>query len=109
VLRHAPLPPPRWQAELHARDGTLLGVADAWWPEAGLAWSLGAQQCPLPRDDATRAALAELGITVLHTEPAHLRTDQDTVIAELAAAFTYAARNPHHNRRNPCPATDRSC
>jgi hypothetical protein len=95
VLRQAPLPPPRWQVELHARDGTLLGVADAWWPEAGLAWSLGGQQHPLPRNDRTRAALAELGITVLHTDPAHLRTDPDTVIAELAAAFTYATRNPH--------------
>ena len=96
VLRQAPLPPPRWQAELHARDGTLLGVADAWWPEAGLAWSLGTQQHPLPTErPATTSALAELGITVLHTDPAHLRTDPDTVIAELAAAFTYATTNPH--------------
>ncbi|MGH3761208.1 hypothetical protein [Actinophytocola sp.] len=99
VLRQAPLPPPRWQADLHARDGTVLGTADAWWPEAGLAWSLGTQQYPLPRDHATTSALAELGITVLHTDPAHLHTDPDTVIAELAAAFTYATTNPHHNRR----------
>jgi hypothetical protein len=95
VLRQAPLPPPRWQVELHARDGTVLGVADAWWPEAGLAWSLGTQQGPLPNDDRTASALAELGITVLHTDPAHLRTDPDAVIAELAAAFTYATTNPH--------------
>jgi hypothetical protein len=99
VLRQAPLPPPRWQAELHTREGTLLGVADAWWPDAGLAWSLGTQQHPLPPDDKTTSTLTELGITVLHTDPTHLRTNPDTVIAELAAAFTYAAKNPHHNRR----------
>jgi len=99
VLRQAPLPPPRWHAELHARDGTVLGVADAWWPEAGLAWSLGTQQHPLPRDTPTTSALAELGITVLHTDPTQLRTTPDTVIADLAAAFTYATSNPHHNRR----------
>ncbi len=99
LLRRAPLPPPRWQVDLHARDGTLLGVADAWWPEAGLAWSLGTQRLPLPQDDPTRATLAELGITVLHTDPEQLRTAPDTVMAELAAAFTYAATNPHHNRR----------
>jgi hypothetical protein len=99
LLRRAPLPPPRWRVEVHARDGTLLGVADAWWPEAGLVWSLGTQQRPLPQDGTTRAALAELGLTVLHTDPAHLRSDPDAVIAELAAAFTYAAANPHHNRR----------
>ncbi len=95
VLRLAPLPPPRWQVELHARDGTVLGVADAWWPDAGLAWSLGAQQRPLPRGEPSAAELAGLGITVLHTDPARLRTDPDAVIAELAAAFTYAAANPH--------------
>jgi hypothetical protein len=95
MLRQAPLPPPSWQVELHARDGTLLGVADAWWPEAGLAWSLGTQQHALPQDDRTTAALAELGITVLHTDPADLRTSADTVIANLAAAFTYATTNPH--------------
>jgi hypothetical protein len=99
LARRAPLPPPRWQVDLHARDGTLLGVADAWWPEAGLAWSLGTQQLPLPQDEPTNATLAQLGITVLHTAPDRLRTDPDTVIAELAAAFTYAVTNPHHNRR----------
>jgi hypothetical protein len=53
----------------------------------------------LPEDEPTKAALAQLGITVLHTAPDRLRTDPDTVIAELAAAFAYAATNPHHNRR----------
>jgi hypothetical protein len=95
VLRQAPLPPPRWQVDLHTQDGTRVGVADAWWPEAGLAWSLGTQQHPLPKTDPATAALAEQGITVLHTNPTHLRTDPDTVIAELVAAFTYATRNPH--------------
>lgn len=99
VLRQAPLPPPRWQVELHARDGTALGIADAWWPEAGLAWSLGTQPHPLPTNEPTRTALAQLGITILHTDPSHLRTDPTTVIADLAAAFTYATTNPHHNRR----------
>ncbi|HWM07065.1 MAG TPA: hypothetical protein VNP92_32405 [Actinophytocola sp.] len=98
VLRLAPLPPPRWQVELHNRDGTALGVADAWWPEAGLAWSLGTQQSPIPADETTRSALAELGITVLHTDPTQLRTDPTAAVAELAAAFTYATTNPHHNR-----------
>lgn len=95
LVRHAPLPPPRWQVELHDRAGTLLGVADAWWPDAGLAWSLGEQLHPLPTDDQATAALAELGITVLHTTATRLHTDPETVIAELVAAFTYAANNPH--------------
>lgn len=95
VLRQAPLPPPHWQVELHARDGTPLGVADAWWPEAGLAWSLGTQPSPLSQDPQTTSTLAELGITVLHTDPAQLRTNPTTAIAELAAAFTYATTNPH--------------
>lgn len=105
IVRQAPLPPPRWQVELHTRDGTVLGMADALWPEAGLAWSLGTQQHPLPADEPTTVALTELGITVLHTDPAELRANPDKVIADLAAAFGYATTNPHHNRRRPraCP------
>jgi len=95
LLRAAPLPPPRWQVPLHTPKGKKLGVADAWWPEAGLAWNLGAQCHPLPTTERARPVLAASGITVLHTDPARLRTQPTAVITELVAAFAYASRNPH--------------
>ena len=95
LLRSAPLPPPRWQVTLHTPKGTKLGVADAWWPEAGLAWDLGAQRNPLPTTERSRPLLTAAGITVLHTDPARLTTNPTDVIAELVDAFTYASKNPY--------------
>ncbi|MCT2588193.1 hypothetical protein [Actinophytocola gossypii] len=95
LLRSAPLPPPRWQVPLHTAKGTKLGVADAWWPEAGLAWNLGAQHHPLPTTEQAKPLLAAAGITVLHTDPARLSTHPTDVVAELVDAFTYASKNPH--------------
>lgn len=95
LVRAAPLPPPRWQVPLHTPGGVLLGVADAWWPQAGLAWSLGWQQPPLPADEQATPALTAAGVTVLHTDPARVHTDPAAVVAELVTAFGYATTNPH--------------
>ena len=95
VLRRAPLPPPSWQVPLHTKEGAELGVADAWWPEAGLAWSLGGQQSPLPTTEQARPSLTEAGITVLHTDPRRLHTAPAAVVRELVEAFSYATTNPH--------------
>jgi len=95
VLREAPLPPPRWQVPLHTTNGTRLGVADAWWAEAGLAWNLGAQHHPLPTTELARPVLTTAGITVLYTDPVRLRTTPRAVITELVEAFSYASSNPH--------------
>jgi hypothetical protein len=95
VRQAAPLPPPRWQVLLHTPDGRPLGVADAWWPAAGLAWSLGTIDPPLPTTDQAKPALAAAGITVLHTAPARLHSEPEAVATELVEAFAYASRNPH--------------
>lgn len=97
LLRNVPLPPPTWQVPLYTQQGTPLGVADAWWPEAGLAWRLGeSQQHPLPNTEQSRPLLTAAGITVLHTDPTRLHTAPATVTRELIAAFRYATTNPHH-------------
>ncbi|GAB3453932.1 hypothetical protein [Actinophytocola sediminis] len=97
LLRNAPLPPPSWQVPLYTAQGTTLGVADAWWPEAGLAWRLGdSQQHPLPTTEQARPMLTSAGITLLHTDPARLRQAPSVVIRELVTAFSYATTNPHH-------------
>lgn len=98
VLRELPLPPPSWQVPLYTKEGAELGVADAWWPEAGLAWSLGGQQRPLPTAEQAGPVLTEAGITVLHTDPRRVHTDPAAVVRELVEAFSYAANNPHRPR-----------
>jgi hypothetical protein len=104
LLRDVPLPPPTWQTPLYTEHGVELGTADAWWPEAGLAWRLGeSQQRPLPDTEQFRPILTTAGITLLHTDPARLRTAPAAVTRELVEAFSYAATNPHH--RHPPRST----
>lgn len=96
LVRTAPLPPPLWRVPLHTRRGAPLGTADAWWPDAGLAWRLGdTQRRPLPVGEQARPALTAAGITVLHTDPARLLTAPTAVIRELVHAFSYATTNPY--------------
>lgn len=106
LLQAAPLPPPLWRVPLHTRRGAPLGTADAWWPEAGLAWRLGnAQPHPLPVTEQARPVLTAAGITVLHTDPVRLDTAAETVIRELVHAFSYATTNPYppDSGVSPCP------
>lgn len=94
LLRDAFLPMPNWQFPLYDRTGLPLGVADAWWPNHGLAWEMtGVEHSPpgteLPTDgDRLRAA----GITVLRTDPERLRTAPAKVITEVANALLRAGR-----------------
>jgi hypothetical protein len=98
LLRDAPLPAPHWQVPLYTKQGAELGVADAWWPEAGLAWCLGtSQRRPLPISEKARPKLTAAGITLLHTDLDRLHTDPKTVVRELVTAFSYATTNPHRH------------
>jgi len=99
VLGRSGLPAPQWNVALHSEDGRGLGVVDAWWDDAGLAWeidSLAWHMSPAEHDRDTRkqSALVAVGIPVVRTRPYRLKLEPAAVVAELRAAHQSAARHP---------------
>jgi hypothetical protein len=98
------LPRPVWNVPLCAPDGQLIGIANAWWEDAGLAWEIDSAEwydsptSPTSYEETlTRAARqAAAGITVLRTQPSRLRRDPTAVLRDLEQALARA-----HNRPRP--------
>jgi hypothetical protein len=89
------LPQPMLNARL-LLDGELLGIVDAWWPQAGVAvevdsreWHFepGAWEATMRRHRRLTAA----GIYVIHVTPRQLRTEPDRIVRDIEAAL-------HHGR-----------
>ncbi|MGQ0573729.1 MAG: hypothetical protein ACT4RN_05920 [Pseudonocardia sp.] len=92
------LPPPRWNVALRRADGSLLGVADAWW-DVGLVWEIDSREWHLSpadhdRDTRRQSRFAAHGLPVVHTRPSRLRHDGATVLDELTGAYRNAALTP---------------
>jgi hypothetical protein len=90
LVRETALPAPQWRAPVHDGTGMLLGVPDAWWPEAGLAWDVD----PRTRHHDPRAWSAA-GLTLVRTDRQRLYSAQVAVTDELVAAFAAATANGH--------------
>jgi hypothetical protein len=85
LLRTIALPQPRWHHPVHDDTDMLIGVPDAWWQEASLAWDVGHQA--RHHDPRTWAAA---GVTLIRTTPERLSSDPTGVANDLVKAFTEA-------------------
>jgi hypothetical protein len=90
LLRATPLPQPRWHHPIHDDTDMLLGVPDAWWEQAALAWDVGEQA--RHHDPRTWAAA---GVTLIRTSTERLTTDPTGVANELTTAFRAATSKQH--------------
>jgi hypothetical protein len=93
------LPEPWWNARVHDAGGNLLGIADAWWDEVGLAWEINSFEWHLApedyaREQEKRARFAAAGVNVLPTLPRRLRTHGAQVLEELRKAYAASAARP---------------
>ncbi|MPZ00637.1 MAG: hypothetical protein GEU97_22210 [Actinophytocola sp.] len=98
VLEAAPLPRPRWHVTITDYKHHVLGYADAWWDEVGLAWQIDrtglSQDSPAHRHLPLTAA----GVTVVRTSSDEvLSAESDPgvrtqILRSLASAFLTAAR-----------------
>ncbi len=99
VWRRTGLPEPWWNTALYDAAGGLLGIADAWWDDAALAWEINSYEWHLrpadyAREQAKSARMAAAGVPVLPTLPSRLRNDRAAVAAELRSAHAHAAVRP---------------
>jgi hypothetical protein len=91
LIRKARLPIPVFNATLYA-GREFLAVADAWWPEAGVAGEVESREWHLSPEDweytLTRSArLTSYGIKVLHFTPGQIRSEPARVAADIRNAL----------------------
>lgn len=90
---------PMYNARLYAPDGTFLGIADAWWPRAGVAAEVDSREYHLSPEDYERTTvrhnrMARHGINMLHFLPSSLKQDPSGVLASLRGAIDLGTAQP---------------
>lgn len=102
LIIQSDLETPMYNARLYLADGTELGIADAWWPGAGVVGEVDSRQYHLSPADHERTTLrhnrmeAE-NINLLHFLPSTIRQNPGDVIRDLRKAIESG------RRRGPLP------
>ena len=91
LIIRAGLPRPMFNARLFAGE-QFLAVADAWWPDAGVAAEVDSREWHLSPDDwagtlARHARMGRHGIVVLHFTPGQIRTKPEQVMTDIRSAL----------------------
>lgn len=99
LIDKSDLEKPMYNAQLHAVDGTFLGIADAWWQRAGVAAEVDSRQYHLSPDDYERTVMRHNrmeahGINLLHFLPSTLRRKSPAVVADLRGAVESGTSQP---------------
>jgi len=110
LIRRCGLPAPMFNARLYA-GRSFIAVADAWWPEAGVAAEVDSRAWHLSPEDwewtmQRHARMSAHGIVVLHFSPSRIRGDSAGVAADIKAALAVGQRRPRLAVR-ALPADDR--
>jgi very-short-patch-repair endonuclease len=93
LVRTSGLPAPTFNARLFL-DGVLLGVVDAWWPQAGVAVEVDSREWhfePAAWEATMRrhARLTAAGISVIHVSPLQIRTEPGRILRDIDAALRH--------------------
>jgi hypothetical protein len=103
LIRRAGLPAPMYNAQLYV-GRQLIAIADAWWPDAGVAAEVDSREWHLSPDDYERtlqrsARMTGHGILMVHLTPKQIRAESETVAAQLSAALMRGRAAPALNIR----------
>jgi very-short-patch-repair endonuclease len=98
LLIRALLPKPMFNARILA-GREFVAIADAWWPDAGVAAEVDSREWHLSPADWERtlqrhAAMTAHGILVLHFTPRMIRDEPGRVVAEVRAAVKAGRARP---------------
>jgi hypothetical protein len=99
LIDRSDLETPMYNPELHAADGTFIGIPDAWWQRAGVAAEVDSRQYHLSPDDHERTTMRHNrmeahGISMLHFLPSTLRSKSPTVVRDLRGAIRAGSSKP---------------
>jgi very-short-patch-repair endonuclease len=98
LLCRSGLPTPMFNARLFAGK-TFIAVADAWWPEAGVAAEVDSREWHLSPGDweytlKRHARMSAHGIIVLHFTPNQIRHEPTRVVADIRSALAAGRARP---------------
>jgi hypothetical protein len=98
-IEHSGLPKPELNMLLVAADGTLIGEADAWWDEAGVAAEIDSQEYHFYRagwlkTNAKHSRMLKYGIFPHHFAPSRIDSDWDTIYDELKSSIEQGLQRP---------------
>ena len=99
LIDRTDLPAPMYNARLYLRDGTLLGVVDAWWPRAGVGAEVDSRQYHMSASDysmtMTRHNRMEgAGVHLLHLLPKDIKPMWPRFAADLRHAIGEGLKRP---------------
>jgi hypothetical protein len=88
----AGLPLPLFNEPVRRPDGTLIGVADAWWPGERVAAEVDSREWHLSPEDWEETMrrhneMESNGIRVLHLRPGQIRREPRSVVTAIAGAL----------------------
>jgi hypothetical protein len=92
LIKRAKLPLPLFNEPICRADGTLIAIADAWWPDAGLVAEVDSREWHLSPADWAKTLrrhndLTSYGLQVLHFTPGQIRHEPRSVVAAIAGAL----------------------
>ena len=98
LLCRSGLPAPMFNARLFAGK-IFIAVADAWWPEAGVAAEVDSREWHLSPEDWEKtiqrhARMSAHGIIVLHFTPNQIRHEPARVVADIRSALAAGRARP---------------
>jgi hypothetical protein len=99
LIKHGRLPVPMLNARLIGPDGRLIAIADAWWPDAGVAVEVDSREWHLSpahwqQTMSRHAEMSRHGIIVLHFSPQQIRTKRSEVLEKITGALTAGRARP---------------
>ena len=98
LIRATGLPDPVFNARLYIGP-ELLAVADAWWPDAGVAVEVESREWHLSPEDWERTLrrsrqMSAQGIIMVHVTPHQIRTEPDRIVADIRSALRAGHARP---------------
>ena len=98
LIRAAGLPPPMFNARLYIGPD-LLAVADAWWPDAGVAVEVESREWHLSPEDWERTMsrsrrMGAKGILLVQVSPHQIKTEAEKIVADIWDALEAGRARP---------------